>query len=335
MIINNAPKCQAKNPLTCRDPRCPEKRFNLKYTLENITNAKNEIDALIKSKEYYGEKRHMADFAYQSALDWHNELLADSMLTSEAAADWRNSLENKINGLLDKISSASNEEKEELSKDLEELYKELKEAQLNYNATYLGFNKIKLELESIAKTFGKKHSKYEALKTTLNEAEALHAKQIIAMYLTDRKRKEADMPISVNNAIDLTVLDPTEKKAYVEWLQAIRFAGKNVTNHDLIMKQDFSSIALSPSPEPNKSLFDWRIKPRSSHKGWRIPGYVAKALYVMPDATDRIENIKYEYNYILEKLKKDKTLRAKTSKESQRLLELKYHIDIIKKFIKN
>jgi DNA gyrase/topoisomerase IV subunit A len=334
-MINNAPQCQAKNPLTCRDPRCPEKRFNLKYTLENIAHAKNEIDSLIKSKEYYGEKRHMADFAYQSALDWHNELLADSMLTSEAASDWCASLEIKLGNLLNKISLASPEEKEELNKDLEDLNKEIKEAELNYRATYAGFNKIKLELESIAKTYGKKHPKYEELKTTLNEAEALHAKQIIAMYLTDRKRKESDMPISVGNAIDLGVLDSNEKKEYAEWLQTVRFAGKDVTNHDLIMKQDFVSIALAPSPEPNKSLFDWRIKPRSNHKGWRIPDYVAKALYVMPDATDRIENIKYEYNTVLDVLKKDKTLRVKTSKESQRLLELKYNIDVIKKFIKN
>lgn len=337
-----APKCQAKNPIICRDPRCPEKRFNLAYTLASMKEAKKRIEELKASGKYEGEAKHAADFAYLSSMEWHNELLADSRIKSVDAAAWKSETENRLSKLMKQKTEKeaalktlktpaekkkAREQLTEIDLKIADTLVEAKEAEENYNSTWEGQQRLEALIKASTDPIEKKE-----LEKQLSEGAALHAKQIIAMALVDRKRMQSDLPIQVANAIDLKVLPKSEREEYAIWIDAVRFDKNQVTNRDLIMKQTFTSIYKRVNDSGTDT--EWRIRPNPSHKGWRIPEYVSRALYIMPNSTDRIPIIKWKLEKAYEELKASKNQNNRDSAEYKAWAELKYDVDTIKRFIK-
>lgn len=342
-MVAQTPKCQAKNALICRDPRCPEKRFNLAYTLSSMKAAKKKIEELKSSGNYKGEEKAAADFAYISSMEWHNELLADSRITSADAAAWKAETEKRLNKLmLQKSEKAAalktikepaakkkaREQITEIDLKIADTLVEAKEAEDNYNSTWEGQERLEALIKASTDATEKKE-----LEKQQAEGAALHAKQIIAMALVDQKRTQSDLPIQVGNAIDLKVLSKEEQSEYAEWIDAVRFDNKTqVTNRDLIMKQTFTSIYKRVND--GKTETEWRIRPRPNHKGWRIPAFVSRALYVMPNSTERIPIIKWKLDKAYEELKASKKQNDRNSSEYKTWAELKYDVETIKRFIK-
>lgn len=335
------PKCRAKNPFICRDPRCPEKRYNVKYTLQAMKDAKNRIKDLQETNQYIGNEKDEADFAYISAMEWHNELLADSKLSSKEAYAWyeesKNSLEKlmiKEAELKKKLKKATLEEKPEIRKKIDATHEkisdmllEVKDAEANYHSTWRGQQELEVELASTDDPILKKE-----IEKQLAEGRALHAKQIIAMKIVDRKRLQSDLPIQVSNVIDLDILPEEEKELYAEWIDAVRFEKNQVSNRELIMNQTFTSIYRRVS-DLGTSI-EWRIRPRMNHKGWRIPDYVAKALYRMPDSTDRVSLMDFYCDEAYKQLKTSKKVNDVDTPEYHEWAERKYDLDTVKRFIK-
>jgi hypothetical protein len=286
--------------------------------------AKSRIEALKASKQYVGEAKEQADFAYINAMEWHNELLAESKITSEEALSWKHAVENKIAKLLKKKDK---EPTSKLDEQIADALVEMKDAEENYNSTYAGQEDLKSQIALTEDSIIKKD-----LEKQLADGAALHAKQIIATALVDRKRAKSDLPIQVGNAIDLKVLSKQEQEEYAVWIDAVRFDKQQVTNRDLIMKQTFTSIYKRVNDSETGT--EWRIRPNPNHKGWRIPEYVSRALYLMPNSTERISLIKFNYKNAYEILKTSKKQNDMNSAEYKVWAEAKYDLDRIKRFLK-
>jgi hypothetical protein len=286
--------------------------------------AKSRIEDLKAKKQYDGEEKEAADFAYVNSMEWHNELLSESKLSSEEALEWKSSAESKVEKLAKQVENSPSAV---LDRKLKAAQEELEDANANFNSTWAGQEELKSLMASTKDLNARK-----ALERRLTEGAALHAKQIIATALVDRKRQGSDLPIKVSNAIDLSVLSAEEKQEYSDWIEAVRFDKNQVTNKELIMNQTFTSVYKRVNDSETGT--EWRIKPNPKHKGWRVPAYVSKALYVMPNSTDRISIINFNFKEAYKQLKKSKNQNNVDSKEYQAWAELKYDADRIKRFLK-
>lgn len=327
------PKCQAKNPMLCHDPRCPEKRYNLKFSMEAMALAKEHIKELKEQKQYQGFAKEEADLNYRASVDWYNELLADSRITGDQGIKWiedidarYNVLANNKKELEEQIDTMHPENNIELLAGIEEIEEKIKELRSEYSdayhayyATFKGQKLLFSRLKQAKNKSTKSKIEIEKIYDQIIDGQNLHKQQIISMIIVDRKNAYADLPIEVDKAIDLKVLNESEKKEFKQW---------NKENPE-VLKTAYVSIKQSINSE---SEIEWRLRATPNDEGIIIPDYVAKALYVMPVTTYRGDFIKLAYRNA-ERIKNNPSITTSKSAPSyQDFLAQKYDYDVLIKF---
>lgn len=327
-----APKCQAKNPMLCHDPRCPEKRYNLKFSMDAMAEAKEYIKTLKEEKRYHGFEKEEADLNYRATVDWYNELLAESRITGEQGAKWLEDIDNRYGILVsekktfeDQIDTMHPENNVELLKQIDaidlrikELREEYPEAYRSYYATFDGQKALFSKLAQARKKNPKSKIEIEKIYDQIFDGQNLHKQQIIAMIIVDKKNANADLPIEIKNAIDPKILVDSEKKEYQNWIK----------NNPDFLSQTYVSIKQKIV---NNEII-WTIQKQSNESGTQIPEYVAKALYVMPVTTYRGDFIKHAYHKAEEAKNEPSLIDSKKTPEYQKFLAEKYDYDILVKF---
>ena len=327
------PKCQAKNPLLCHDPRCPEKRYNLKFSMEAMSSAKEVIKSLKDEKEYHGFAKEEADLNYRASVDWYNELLAESRITGEQGVKWLEDIDSRYAVLasekkeleehIDTMHPENNTELilqiEDVDIRIKELREEYPEAYRAYYATFDGQKKLFNKLSKARKQSPKPKIEIEKTYDQIIDGQNLHKQQIIAMIIVDRKNSTADLPIEIKNAIDPKILNDSEKKEYVLWIKS---------NPNFLSK-----TYVSIKQKVNKqNEIEWYIQEAPGDEGTVIPDYVAKALYVMPVTTYRGDFIKLAYGKAEQAKNQPSNLEKKLDPVYQQYLAEKYDYDVLIKF---
>lgn len=325
------PKCRAKNPMLCSDARCPERRFNLKYSKQLFLDAKKQIEELKVSDSYKGEIKESADLAYKSALDWHNELLADSKISGAQALEWIEDVNQQYDAMVKiqkeienrMIEAGSNNEEyyvigqellayQEKTKDVRA---EFSEAYRAFYATYEGQRDLWEKFRTLKRFSPSKKSEIKKIQSNINEGDSLHSQQIIAAAIVDKQMfNSANLPIEVKNVVDVKVLSKSEVKEYNEWLQT-----ENVLN------KKYTSIFKTFNIDGEVKYYLHDALANEKHE---IPEVVSKTLYNMPDTTNRIENMVNKHKYLNRKPS------DKTSSEYYIWASAKYDADAVKKYVK-
>ena len=328
-----APKCQAKNPMLCHDPRCPEKRYNLKFSMEAMTAAKEHIKELKDNKEYHGFNKEEADLNYRASVDWYNELLADSRITGEQGLKWLQDIDARYAVLagekktleeqLDTMHPENNVELLKQIDDVDERIKELREeypeAYRAYYATFDGQKQLFSKLAKARRQSPKPKIEMEKTYDQIFDGQNLHKQQIISMIIVDSKNAQADLPIEIKHMVDTKVLTKEELKEYNSWIK------ENPT----FLAGNYVSIKQIVNPV-GETL--WVIKETPTDKGSIIPEPVAKTLYNMPVATYRGDFIKAAYNKAEQAKNQPTHLDKKTDPAYQQYLAEKYDYDVLVKF---
>lgn len=317
--------------MLCNDARCPERRFNLKYSKQLFQDAKKHIDELKLSDSYKGEMKESADLAYRSALNWHNELLADSKISGAQALEWIEDVNQQYDAMV-KIQKeienrmiavgSNNEEYYEIGKELSEYQEKTKDVRAEFSeayrafyATYEGQRDLWEKFRTLKRFSPSKKSEIKKIQSNINEGDSLHAQQIIAAAIVDKQMSiSANLPIEIKNVTDTKVLNKAELKEYNEWLQTENVLNKKYTS---IFK------TFNDDGEVTYYLNDSILK----HKN-EIPEVVAKTLYNMPDTTNRVENMMNKHKYLNRKPS------DKTSSEYYVWASAKYDADAVKKYVK-
>lgn len=327
-----SPKCQARNPMLCHDPRCPEKRYNLKFSMEAMFNAKETIKELKENKEYHGFAKEDADLNYKASVEWYNELLADSRITGEQGSKWladidaryevlaseKRLLEQQIDTMNPEANSDLFVQIQEIDDRIKELREEYPEAYRSYYATFAGQKHLFSKLAQAKKKVPKSKVEIEKIYDQIFEGQNLHKQQMIATIIVDKKNAKADLPIEIKNVIDTKVLSKEELKELNSWLKV---------NPEFINK---SFVSIKKEIHNDNEI--WVIKETPEDAGIQIPESLAKTLYVMPVATYRGDFIKHSYNKA--NMRKDEELITdkKASPTYQEFLENKYDYDVFVKF---
>jgi hypothetical protein len=145
MAVANT-KCQAKNPLACRDPHCPEKRYNLKYTLTLLEESQEKIKQSKKDKTFVGQHKEELELNQQSIINWHNELLAESKIDGKKAEEYITTVKAKYEAvklekeeLENQLSTSDMEANIPIVKEIEKVDARLKEIQAEFPDAYRSF----------------------------------------------------------------------------------------------------------------------------------------------------------------------------------------------------
>lgn len=327
------PKCQAKNPMLCHDPRCPEKRYNLKFSMEAMTAAKEAIKDLKENKEYHGFAKEEADLNYRASVDWYNELLAESRITGEQGTKWLNDIDARYAVLSDEKKALEEqidtmhpennvellEKIEEVEVRIKELREEYPEAYRAFYATFDGQKQLFHKLAKARKQSPKPKVEMEKTYDQIFDGQNLHKQQIIAMIIVDRKNANADLPIEIRNIVDTKVLSKEELKEYKEWTKA---------NPEFLAN---SYVSIKQAVDRQGNIL-WVIKESVEDKGSIIPEAVAKTLYTMPVTTYRGDFIKLSYMKAEQAKNQPTHLEKKVDPAYQQYLAEKYDYDVLVKF---
>lgn len=327
------PKCQAQNPMLCHDPRCPEKRYNLKFSTAAVENARETIRELKKNKQYQGFVKEEADLNYRASVDWYNELLADSRITGAEARKWIEDIDSRYNQLArekkaleETIDTLEPENNKEIFKNIETIDEKIKtlreeysDAYHAYYATFDGQKYLFKRLAQARKESPKPKAKIEKIYDQIFAGQNLHKQQIITMIIVDKKNAHADLPVEVKQALDLKVLNDAERKQYNTWVKA---------NPDFLDKT-YVSIKKTINDEDE---IRWFIKETPTSPEMQIPEYVAKTLYVMPTTTYRGDFIKHDYRKAEKTVNSTLIVDKKKDPSYQTLLSHKYDYDVLVKF---
>lgn len=333
------PKCRAKNPMLCNDAKCPERRFNLKYSKQLFKDAQKHIESLKETNSYAGEEKESADLAYHSALDWHNELLADSKMSGADALEWIEEVNKKYDAII-KVQKEIEERMNNVGSDNEAYYviakelndfqqktdearSEFSEAYRAFYATYEGQRDLWEKYRTIKRYSPNKKSELKKLQSNISEGDNLHSQQIIAAAIVDRKMKaNSDLPIEVKNVTDLKVLSKTELQEYTNWLRG----GDSMQSfNEQIMQGKYTSIFKVFTVEGETEHYLHNVHTGEKHQ---IPEVVSKTLYNMPDTTNRVENIFNKHKYL------NRKPADKTSSEYYAWAAAKYDATAAKKYVK-
>ena len=318
--------------MLCHDPRCPEKRYNLKFSMEAMFNAKEAIKDLKENKEYHGFAKEEADLNYKASVDWYNELLADSRITGEEGKKWLADIDARYEVLahekkqleeqIDSMNPEANVEIFAKIQDIDERIKELREeypeAYRAFYATFEGQKYLFKKLAQAKKKTPKSKIEIEKIYDQIFEGQNLHKQQMIAMIIVDKKNSKADLPIEIKNVIDTKVLSKEELKEIQHWLKE---------NPEFINK-----TFVSLKQEIHNGKKTWLLKEVPENHGTVIPEALAKTLYVMPLSTYRGDFIKDSYQQALQNKNSELITDKKTSPAYQKYLENKYDYDMFIKF---
>lgn len=318
--------------MLCHDPRCPEKRYNLKFSMEAMFNAKEVIKELKENKEYNGFAKEEADLNYRASVEWYNELLADSRITGEEGKKWiadidaryqilsseKKQLEEQIDTMNPEHNADIFVQIQEIDERIKELREEYPEAYRAFYATFEGQKHLFKKLAQAKKKTPKSKIEIEKIYDQIFEGQNLHKQQIIAMIIVDKKNSKADLPIEIKNIIDTKILSKEELKEVQAWLKE---------NPEFITK-NFVSL----KQEIHNSNKTWLLKETPESPGITIPEPLAKTLYVMPLSTYRGDFIKDSYQKALANINSELITDKKTSPTYQKYLENKYDYDMFIKF---
>lgn len=322
--------------MLCNDARCPERRYNLKYSKQLFQEAKNAISILKDSNEYHGEQKESADLAYSSALDWYNELLADSKMTGEQALQWIEDVnkqydaviqaQKEIEARMDAAGPTSEEyyiigqELVDYQNKTQEVRSEFSEAYRAFYATYEGQRDLWEKFRTLKRNTPNRKSEISKIKNNINEGDSMHAQQIIAAAIVDRKMMQAaDLPIEVANISDSKILNKEELASYRQWLQ------EDAESGNPLWGKKYTAISERFSSDGETTYWLHQI---DTNEVQQIPEYVAKTLYNMPNVTNRVENMLNKHSYLNMKPS------DKKSAAYYAWAAAKYDADTVKKYVK-
>lgn len=329
------PKCQAKNPLACKDPHCPEKRFNLKFTFNLIKENEVKISEAKKQHLYNGDYKEELDNNMQTVLNWYNELLALSKIDGTKAEEYIGIVKNRYDAINEErkaveenLSNQDMEANKPIVEKLNKLDAKLKELQAEFPETYHAFyatwegqQHLFKKLAHYKKNYPNRKAEMANIKKQLLDGQNLHEQQILATLLTDEVNRKADLPIEIKNIIDAKALNSEEQLLFKEWEKHNR----------TIINSNFVSIESKFDGETGKT--SWYLKESPKDNGTEVPSFLVKSLYLLPDSTSHAENWKQEFAYS-KKVKDSLLVKDVKSPEYKEYLRKKFDYDTVRKYVK-
>ena len=237
-IMTNVKKCQAVDPMNCRDEKCPNKilhLINIRRSMAAFEDLSKTLEAETEGEtweNYYSSLHYTLTHPqpYKEILEeLKNELeriieeedkLTSSMMDSYYETGKTGDVNPKVLAKLSKLSEKKQETEELIHTTL-----------IEYYASYEGAVELREKIRALKNQYPKPKLLILENMKTFHESENFHKKQILAALLTDAHKKSANKEFKLLTEIN-KVSNVEDKKYLKQWLKGstLDALGKKVSN---------------------------------------------------------------------------------------------------------